>query len=138
VRPNDGRLPTGERMSASEIEPLYPRRRAPYRGRAALLALVVALCAVVLPCAARGEPIRLLSPSVVVTEGGSRLELPPGVFLSEPEWKRLDEEVRRLQDSETRLQAERDSYRESASGHGWVGWVSAFAAGVAAGYLLTR
>lgn len=109
------------------------------RTRAGLLVLVVALCAVIMPCVARGEPIRLLSPSVVVTEGGSRIELPPGVFLAEPEYELLDAEVRRLQDAEVRLTAERDSYRDTANtGPGWKGWATAFAAGFAAAYLLTR
>lgn len=106
-----------------------------HRSCAWLVALIIVLWSVL----ARGEPIRLLTPSVVVTEGGSRVELPPGVFLPEPEWQRLDVEVRRLQDTETRLTAERDSYRESASGGpGWMGWITAFSAGVAAGYFLSR
>jgi hypothetical protein len=82
----------------------------------------------------RAEPIRLLSPSVVVTDGGSRLELPPGVFLPEADYEKLDVELRRLQDAETRLTAERDSYK-SSGGISW-GWIGAFVTGATLGYYL--
>lgn len=50
------------------------------------------------------------TPSEVVTEGGSRLRLPPGRFVDDLGWSALDAEMRRLQDAETRLKAERDAY----------------------------
>jgi hypothetical protein len=76
-----------------------------------------------------------------MTDGGSELDLPPGVFVPEPEWLTLDKEIRRLQDAETRLQAERDSYRGMANKRnillsGAVG--TAFAAGIVAGILYAR
>lgn len=81
---------------------------------------------------------RLRSASEVRTEAGSHVTLPPGYFLPEPAFERLDAELRRLQDAETRLKAENESLRASAawSGPGW-GTVAlvlgAAGAGIAAG-----
>ncbi len=64
------------------------------------------------------------SPSELKTEGGSDLHLPPGYFLDEPTFDRLDAETRRLQEAETRLTAENNSFRSTASS--WhPGWYTA-------------
>ncbi len=58
--------------------------------------------------------------------------LPPGYYLPDATWDALDFEVRRLQDAETRLTAERDSYADTT-----VQWVvGALVAGFAAGALI--
>ena len=56
-------------------------------------------------------PLRMRSPTQCITEGGSKVALPPGVFLPQPTWDRLDAEVRRLQAEETRLGAENGRLR---------------------------
>lgn len=55
------------------------------------------------------------------TVGPVAVSLAPGRFLPEPVWSRLDAEVRRLQDAETRLGAENASFRKQAAeaGPGW-------------------
>lgn len=68
------------------------------------------------------KPLQLLSDSVVRTDGGSVLRLPPGRFLTEDLWGKLDAELRRLQTAEVRLTAENASYKASLS-TGWQpGW----------------
>lgn len=64
-----------------------------------------------------GEVLRLRTPSTCATEGGSRLSLPPGYWLSDEDWERNEEEVKRLQESETRLSAENAELRK---GNSWV------------------
>lgn len=55
--------------------------------------------------------------------------LGPGYFLDDEAYAKLDTEVRRLQDSETRLQAENNSLRASAAS--WQpGWVTALSIAV--------
>lgn len=55
------------------------------------------------------------------TVGPILLNLAPGRYLPEPTWGKLDTEVKRLQDAETRLGAENGSLRKSLaeSGPGW-------------------
>ena len=67
-------------------------------------------------------------------------ELPPGRFLAEPTWARLDDEVRRLQDAEVRLTAENASLRKDAAGWrpGWKSLASAVLVGVALGAWAAR
>lgn len=82
------------------------------------------------------RPLKLLSGSTVTTDGGSTLRLPPGRFLTESVWERLDAEVVRLQAAETRLTAENKSFRASidagaASGPSWWMLAGAFALGAA-------
>jgi hypothetical protein len=76
-------------------------------------------------------PTHLLSPSHVVTRGGSELDLPEGYFVPEETWDHLDLELRRLQESETRLRAENEAFRRSA-GWGW-GTVALVVGAVAVG-----
>lgn len=102
---------------------------------AAAVGLVVFLTAF----GAGGEPLRILSPFHVTTQGGVELDLAPGRYLPEAEWAVLDVEVKRLQEAETRLAAENTSLRASAdAGPGWVTWAAvgiAFAAGIGAASL---
>lgn len=92
--------------------------------------LVIILAAFVLLCrsARADEPIRLRSAASCHTTAGSEVTLPPGVFLPEPAWLALDAEVRRLQESGTRLEAENASLRASLDKSGWgftLAWVGA-------------
>lgn len=66
--------------------------------------------------------------------------LPPGHFVNEPAWSALDTEIRRLQDQETRLDAENRSLRESAAGWqpGWRTLAVTLATGVALGVAAYR
>lgn len=59
------------------------------------------------------KPVQLLSDSVVKTDGGSVLHLPPGRYYRENVWAALDAELRRLQDAETSLTAQNASLRNS-------------------------
>lgn len=60
---------------------------------------------------------------------GYVMTLPPGYYVDEPDWIKLDAEVKRLQEAEVRLEAERDSLLDSL--HATPGWV-----GVAVGVVL--
>jgi hypothetical protein len=89
---------------------------------------------------APGEPlnVRLTQAARCTLEDERVVLFPSGTrIIGETEWTALDTEVRRLQDAETRLQAENDSFRKSArsAGPNW-GTVtlaaSAFIAGMAA------
>ncbi len=110
-------------------------------GRVLTAALVLAAArAAADPATAEAPPpTHLASSSAVHTDGGSDLRLPPGYFLAEPTWLRLDAETRRLQDAETRLRAENTSLRASAA-TGWQpGWytvVLAVSGGIALGVYL--
>lgn len=82
-------------------------------------------------------PAHLHGPSTVTLDSGTRVRLPAGYFLPESYWDTLDLEVRRLQDTETRLTAENASLRSSESTWGWgtVGLVAgALAAGIVGGW----
>lgn len=80
----------------------------------------------------------LASASAVHTDGGADLRLPPGYFLDEPSWTKLNTETRRLQDAETRLNAENRSFRASASSWqpGWITLATALGGGIALGWYL--
>lgn len=62
--------------------------------------------------------------------------LPPGYYLTNETWNRLDEEVRRLQEEEVRLRAERDSLTKSAQPP-WLWVAAALAVGIATGLGVT-
>lgn len=83
------------------------------------LAAAVAACALLLlgtraaadpglPPDDPAETLHLTGGGEVETPSGTRIILPPGYYVPDPEWDRLDIEVHRLQDAETRLTAERD------------------------------
>ena len=87
----------------------------------ATTALVVLLATRVAADPTPAEPLHLKTPSSVQTDGGTSLRLPPGYFLEEPVWNQLDAELKRLQERETRLDAENKSLRASAKevSFGW-------------------
>ncbi len=86
---------------------------------------------------AYGEPViyHFKSPSMLETDKGSRLTLPPGYFLDEETWRERDEELRRLQALETRLVAENTSLRESQGDFPWLAVGIAGGLGVVVGIL---
>lgn len=86
------------------------------------------------------KPTQLLSPSTITTDGGSVLRAPPGRFVPEPAWSELDTEMKRLQDVETRLTAENNSFRATAASWqpGWYTLLGTLATGIAAGIYLDR
>lgn len=89
-----------------------------------------------------GELIHIQSPSSVKTDGGSEIRLPPSFCIDEAGWDKLDLEVHRLQEAETRLKAENKSLRKSASSEafsfGWKSLTSAVVLGLAAGYWIAE
>lgn len=108
------------------------------RWRDLVFNVVVLLWLCTLPRTGYCEPVHVHSPSHVVTDGGSKLDLPPGYFYDEALHAALDVEVKRLQDVETRVTAENKSLRETLST-----WqppvyllVTTFVIGVAAGAYL--
>lgn len=74
-----------------------------------------------------GDPVatvlHIATTAHVTTDGGSKLDLPPGYFFPEPKYAELNTEVKRLQDAEVRLTAENGSLQAAASAPG-LGWKS--------------
>jgi hypothetical protein len=105
------------------------------RGRVRILVAAIVLLGT---ARATAEPINIHieTPSTVHTDGGTDLRLPPGYFLDEGTHQKLDTEMRRLQDTETRLSAENTSLRSTLKGWqpGWIVLVVAAAGGVALGF----
>ena len=100
---------------------------------------VAVLVALSLPASAAAEPFRLHTAAQCVTEGGSDVELPPGIHLSEPDWEKIDAEIARLQEAETRLTAENAKAKElSSPDTSWWLLGLAFSAGIAAGVAASR
>lgn len=85
--------------------------------RSAIVLLVLLLT----PHGAPADPTHVRSASTCKTDSGYDLRLPPGYFVEEPDWRKLDDEVKRLQGSETQLRAENESLRELVASGG-VGW----------------
>lgn len=106
------------------------------------LALAAVLVFFVFPARAAAEPdppMEFKTPATCQTDGGSTVRVSPGVYMSTETWERLDTEVRRLQESETRLRAERDSILDDVDASRWkfvVGAASGIVVGFAIGYTL--
>ncbi len=107
----------------------------------ALTALILAAMSGV----AHGDPapapsgfLHMRTPSTVHTDGGSDLKLPPGYFMDEPTYDKLDAEQRRLQDAELRLTVENKSMRQSLAGWqpGWYMIAGFVVTSLAAGWYL--
>lgn len=93
------------------------------------------ICALLHTTAYGDPPLRILSPSQCKTQAGSDYSIPPGYFLADPDWLKLDKEVKRLQESETRLKAENKVLADSLPK--WFTVAGAAVAGFALGaYLL--
>lgn len=90
-----------------------------------------------LPACTASDPchLRMRDPSTLTTSDGNQYALPPGHFYDEGTNKALDDEMKRLQDQETRLTAENKSL--TASMNTWTpGWFTvtlAILVGVGAG-----
>ena len=74
-------------------------------------------------------------PTTLQKDDGTSYQLPPGHYLDMFTWEMLDNEVRRLQDQETRLVAENKSLRTSLKNAepGWLTLVLMVAGTVATG-----
>ena len=105
---------------------------------AARARVLIAAIVIVATSRAAAEPVHLhmRTPSTVTTEGGNTRQLPPGYFLDEDSYTKLDAEMRRLQEQETRLGAENRSLRGTLSSWqpGWIVVTVAIASGVALGW----
>lgn len=108
------------------------------------IAIIAAVCATVYARDAVADdappPWHFKKAPTLTSAGGTVLTLPPGYYLADPTFDRLDAELRRAQDAETRLRAENESLRASATeGFGWRGAAlvatGALAAGIAIGRL---
>ena len=80
-------------------------------------------------------PSQLESRGVLTTDGGSRLELPPGWWIVPPqEWDRIDTEATQYQLEIIRLDAENKSLRSSLWGT-WKWVAGAVIVGAVGGYI---
>jgi len=78
------------------------------------------------------RPIKFPESVEIIYGAGESKRLPPGYWLDESHWDTLDRELRRLQDAETRLEAENEVFRKEA-GMSWRIALAVFGLGVAAG-----
>lgn len=91
------------------------------------------------------EPLRPMSEATCTTEAGSTFKVAPkSVILLPQSWDVLDYEVHRLQEAETRLTAENESFRRANIQGAQPSWASivilavAVAAGAGVGYWASR
>jgi hypothetical protein len=100
--------------------------------------VILAAIVILATTRAAAEPVHLhmRTPSTVTTEGGTTRQLPPGYFLDEDSYSKLDTEMRRLQEQETRLGAENRSLRGTLSSWqpGWLVVVGAVVVGATLGF----
>lgn len=100
------------------------------------LALIIAIVAALTPRAA-ADPIRhIKTPSTLTTDGGSTLRLPPGYFLDEEKWRERDERLKAAEAARTRLKAENESLRKSATEYPWGATALVGAFGIAVGVFI--
>jgi len=82
--------------------------------------------------------------TTLTKDNGDQFRLPPGHFLDDPTYLVLDDDVRALQESKTRLTAENQSLRGAVAGWqpGWmtlaVTLVGGFVGGLATYYYFTH
>lgn len=109
--------------------------------RKAALAMVIAV-SLDARALADDEIVHLKSGIAGTTPKGVELTLPPGYFIPDEVFGKLDVEMKRLQDVETRLKAENASFRASAKDWQPAWWalgaalVTGFSAGIYVGYKL--
>ena len=99
------------------------------------------MCLVIVSLARRAHadgPLKFKTPATCTTEGGSKVDIAPGRYIPEPEWQELDKLYINLEDSVTRLEAEKKSYKESGSSVSWYQIGAALSAGIALGYLIQQ
>lgn len=111
--------------------------------RAACAVVAVAVTLLAARAAAEPPPPTRITVPAVCRDGADpphELSVAPGsVLLTEEAWDHLDIETKVLQDDRTRLKAENESLRKSASsGPGWLWVVSGIATAAAAGYAAGR
>lgn len=101
--------------------------------RRALTAAVI-LVGISIPTRALADYTFISEPFDTVLSDGTKETHPPSYLLPMPDWDKLDAEVRRLQDAETRLKVENDSLRLSAerTTPPW-GVIGTFVVGIALG-----
>lgn len=106
--------------------------------RILVIALVLSLAstAIANPCETEPEGECVLKLKNGAETPGKTI-LPPGYYLDQATWAKLDAEVVRLQEAETRLTAERDVYKEGAR-PAWIWAMGAFVLGASTGWVLTR
>lgn len=83
---------------------------------------------------APSERLRMRDPSVLTLKSGRVLELPPGRFIEEDAFQRMEAAYKAAQEKATRAAAERDSYRKTLTEEwrpGWKSLVVAFGMGMA-------
>lgn len=114
--------------------------------RKPLCGVTVAIVVLLLTTKTAADPapnnLRLTGPREICKVEPERvcLTVGPGRYLDEPTWTVLDTEVRRLQDRETRLDAENRSLRESTKGWspGWRTLALTLGTGIAIGAFAFR
>lgn len=118
------------------------------RPRAAVATLCLVLCAAraaadPAPTVPIPENVTITSPGAILDVAMKRFDVPRGTHILSPrKWVKLDTEVRRLQDAETRLTAENTYMRKRVEGWqpGWktltITALSAIATGVYLGHRL--
>lgn len=84
--------------------------------------------------------LSMRNPTVLEVPSGKRLTLPAGRFYPDPDFAKLDTELRRLQDAETRLTAENVSLRATASTWqpGWKTIATVLVTGFAGGIVVAH
>jgi hypothetical protein len=83
---------------------------------------------------AAGDPVlHFKTSSTVTTDGGSTRRLPAGYFLNEEQWRERDEKLKAAEEARTRLTAENQSLRKSATEYPWAATALVGAFGVAVG-----
>jgi hypothetical protein len=88
---------------------------------------------------ASGGVIRVTQPFEIVAEG-LRQSSPPAFVVTFDVWEKIDSEMRRLQDTETRLSAENDSLKQTREAHvgSWSFWLGVGAGVALGGYISYR
>lgn len=82
--------------------------------------------------------IHLQSGSHVSTDGGTKVDLPPGYFMDEPTFKKLDDDVKQLQNDNTSKDAQIKVYKAQVEKWqpGWMALAGAIVGGVVLGWYL--
>lgn len=83
--------------------------------------------------------LHIATPAHVLTDGGGSAYLPPGYYLDQDSYTKLDTEVKRLQNSETSLTAQNKSLQASVTSFpAWYTVAICIAGGIALGVIVDR